>query len=172
MASMIEDQLILTANPMRVGGASTCAVHVSPSPLDIRGKIDALEAAMFEQPQVEIEATHTFADGLYAREIEIKAGTLLTGKIHKFEHINIVSKGSISVLTENGAKRIEAPCAFVSPPGTKRVGYAHEDTVWTTVHALPNNVRDPERAEDFLVTMCYDDVLDSVAAAALVESAK
>jgi len=101
----------------------------------LREKIDALEGLMLREPQVEIEPVHYFAHGLYAREITIKAGTLLTGKIHRTEHLNIVSKGRIIVWTEDGMREVAAPFTMVSRPGTKRVGYALEDTVWTTVHA-------------------------------------
>jgi hypothetical protein len=31
-------------------------------------------------------------------------------------------------------KRIKPPFVVVSPPGTKRVAYAHEDSRWLTVH--------------------------------------
>lgn len=143
-----------------------------PDPLAIRGRIASLEAAMFQEPQVAIETSHVFADGLYAREIVIPAGTLLTGKIHGFEHINIVSKGSISVVTEHGARRISAPCTFVAQPGTKRLGYAHEDTVWTTIHALPNDVRDPDEAEALLILPAHPDApaLEQADAAALLEA--
>jgi hypothetical protein len=101
----------------------------------MRSSICQLEEAMLQHPQVEIKTTHYFAAGLYAREIFIPKGTLLTGKIHKTEHLNIISKGKISVATEDGNKIIEAPCTIISRPGTKRAGYALEDTVWTTIHA-------------------------------------
>jgi hypothetical protein len=101
----------------------------------LREKIDALEALMLREPQVEIEPVHHFAHGLYAREITIKAGTLLTGKIHRTEHLNIISKGRIVVLTEDGMREVAAPFTMISRPGTKRVGFALEDTVWTTIHA-------------------------------------
>jgi hypothetical protein len=101
----------------------------------LRDKIDALETLMLREPQVEIEPVHHFANGLYAREITIKAGTLLTGKIHRTEHLSIVSKGRIIVWTEDGMREVAAPFTMVSRPGTKRVGYALEDTVWTTIHA-------------------------------------
>ena len=100
----------------------------------IRERILYLEGEMRKCPQVEIPPKHYFAKGLYAREITIPKGTLLTGKIHKTEHLNIISKGDISVLTEDGPKRVQAPFTMVSRPGTKRVGYAHEETVWTTIH--------------------------------------
>jgi len=45
-----------------------------------------------------------------------------------------MSCGDLSVLTEEGIQRVQAPFTIVSPAGTKRIAYAHEDTVWTTIH--------------------------------------
>ena len=78
---------------------------------------------------------HHFAEGLYGRELFIKAGTVLTGKMHAHGQINILAQGSIEVWTEGGMKRLDAPCVIASPPGTKRVGYAYTDVVWVTVSA-------------------------------------
>jgi hypothetical protein len=112
--------------------------------------IDALETAMRQREQVEIAPTHHFADGIYAREITIPAGTLLTGKIHRTRHLNIVSQGDITVWSPGEpARRIQAPFAFVAEPGTRRVGFAHEDTVWTTIHATSET--DLEKLEAQLI---------------------
>lgn len=97
-------------------------------------KILRLEREMRALPQVTIEPVHHFSNGVYAREITIKKGTLLTGKMHATAHLNIISKGDISVLTDEGVRRIKAPATIFSKAGIKRVGYAHEDTVWTTIH--------------------------------------
>ena len=96
---------------------------------ELEREIAALPGAVFE-----LETVHHFAPGLYARELRIPAGTVLTGKIHKTTHINVVSAGEITVWTEEGMKRVRAPYTFVSQPGTKRAGLAHTDTVWTTFH--------------------------------------
>lgn len=118
---------------------------------NLRDKIEQLEQAMFQMPehQIEIEPKHYFAKGVYAREILIPKGTTLTGKIHRTEHLNIISKGDISVLTEHGMRRIQAPYTMVSLPGTKRVGYAHEDTVWTTIHGTEE--KDLDKLEEELI---------------------
>lgn len=115
-------------------------------------QIRRLEAAMLEHPQIDIETRHYFADGLYAREITIPAGAIVTGKVHAAEHLNILSEGEITVWTEDGMKRLRAPCCLVSRPGTKRVGYAHERTVWTTIHANPSNAQDLDALEAVLIT--------------------
>jgi hypothetical protein len=87
-----------------------------------------------QQPQLDLKVIHYFSYGVYARELHIPKDTLLTGEIHKLENLNILSKGDISVLTEEGVKRVQAPFTIVSPPGTKRIAYAHDDCVWTTIH--------------------------------------
>ena len=126
------------------------------APVSDREKVLQMEALMRESPeQIQIEPVHYFAEGLYAREITIPKGTLLTGKIHLFEHINIISKGDISVLTESGVNRIKAPAILISRPGIKRIGYAHEETVWTTIHACDE--KDAESAEKMLVVDTFEE---------------
>lgn len=118
-------------------------------PLEIRRIIYAVEAKLMELPQVQsvFEPVHRRADGLYAREIFIPKGTMLTGKIHKRQHMNMIVKGDITVLTEDGVKRIQAPAIIVSEPGTKRLGWAHEDTVWITLHATAETEIDAIEAD-------------------------
>ena len=99
-------------------------------------RIDALEAGIAsELAPVEISHVDYFSKGVYAREITIPAGTVLTGKIHKYHNLNIMSKGDMSILMEDGTvKRVQAPYTVVSPAGTRRAAYAHTETVWTTIH--------------------------------------
>ena len=59
----------------------------------------------------------------------------------------------------NGLKRIVGPCTMVSTAGTKRALYAHEDTTWTTIHANPDEERDIEKLEDFIIAKTYDGLL-------------
>jgi hypothetical protein len=124
----------------------------------LRGQILALESAMLQMKsrQIEFDTRHHFAGGVYAREIRIPKGATLVGKIHKFEHINIISQGDISVVTDEGIKRIKAPATIVSPPGVKRVGYAHEDTIWTTIHATQET--NPDIIEQQVIAPTFADV--------------
>lgn len=109
------------------------AAHVTPCGDSVIGR---LERAMLDLPQVELPPTHTFSDGIYSRHITIPAGVLLTGKVHRRRHLVIVAKGDISVYDEqHGVRRLAAPAVFESMPGARRMGYAHEETVFITVHA-------------------------------------
>lgn len=100
-----------------------------------RDKILILEDAMRRMPQVEIPPVHYFAKGLYAREILVPKGTLITGMLHATETIGVMSKGSMVIVNEDGSRVIvNAPYTHVGKVGWKRVGYALEDVVWTTIH--------------------------------------
>lgn len=97
-------------------------------------QIDRLERELLALPQAEVPTEHTFGPGFYARTITLEAGTVLTGKVHSTEHIFIVSKGDITLVSEEGRRRVQAPFQMVSKPGTKRAGYAHTEVVCTNVH--------------------------------------
>lgn len=99
-----------------------------------REQILTLETRMREFEQIDCPLTHTFAPGSYARTIVLPKGALVVGKIHKHAHLNIVSKGRVTVVTEFGRMDIEGPHVFTSYPGTKRALYVHEECVWTTIH--------------------------------------
>ena len=97
--------------------------------------IRRLERAMSKSGRcVDLPVKHYFTAGLYARELTIPAGTTLTGRTHRFENLNVLSQGEISVLVDGRIQRLRAPVTLISPPGTKRVGFAHSDCIWTTLH--------------------------------------
>lgn len=112
-------------------------------------KISELESEMVKYEQLDIPVKHYFSQGVYAREITIPKDTILTGKIHKYSQLNILSKGEITVVTEHGPIRVKAPFTIVSPPGTKRAAYAHEECVWTTIHGTDET--DLEKIEEHFI---------------------
>ena len=98
---------------------------------------------------------HTFAGGCYIREIFNPAGLILVTKIHKKEHPFFLMKGKMSILTEDGVKTIQAPHNGVTPPGTKRVIFTHEDCVFITVHAT--ELTDIKEIEEEIIAKDFDD---------------
>ena len=89
---------------------------------------------------IDVPVKHHFAPGVYMRQMDAKAGTLVVSKMHRTEHMNILLTGSLTVATENGIELLKAPVILKSMPGTKRIGYFHEDSTWITVH--PTNETD------------------------------
>jgi len=126
--------------------------------LSDREKVSIVEAEMLKHPQIEIPVKHYFSPGVYAREITIPAGTLLTGRIHKYAQLNILSGGRISVLTDDGMKDVEAPFTVVSPPGTKRIAFAHTECTWTTI--LATDEKDPDVIESEFTVLTEQEFLE------------
>lgn len=109
----------------------------------LRARILDLEAQMLAAGvHAECPVRNLFSPGEMRREMTIPAGVVLTGAVHRDRHLNIVSRGRIVVWTEEGMREIVAPYEFWSEPGTKRAGYALEETVWTTVHPNPDDETD------------------------------
>ena len=95
----------------------------------------------------------------YAREILLRKGSLVIGKIHRHQHLNIISKGKVTVFTEFGKKELEGPCTFVSEVGLKRAVYAHEDTIWTTIHLTAyTGEENLDKVEDEVIAPNYGDM--------------
>lgn len=126
--------------------------------LSTREKVFALEDMMKEQPQLELKVIHHFSYGVYARELHIPSGTLLTGEIHKLENLNILSQGEMSVLVGDEVKRISAPFTVVSPPGTKRIAFAHTNCIWTTIHGTFE--KDIDKIKEFFIAANELDYLE------------
>jgi hypothetical protein len=109
------------------------------APIERREKILQLQDKMFSFDDHltadDFVTRHHFAPGQYAREIEVPAGEVVVGKIHKHAHVNVISKGRVLVFTEGeGVRELRAPFTFISSPGTKRVVYTLWPTIWTTIH--------------------------------------
>ena len=95
---------------------------------------------------------HHFGEGTYAREIFMPKGVLLVSKIHKEKNPYFILKGDVSVMNEKGeVSRLTAPHSGMTTPGTQRILFMHEDTVWVTCHSNPDNKQDLKAIEDRLI---------------------
>lgn len=124
-----------------------------------RKGIFALERLMLTQEQIPIPVNHRFSGDMYSREIMIPKGTLLTGRIHKFDHFDIMLSGDITVSTDDGGtKRLTGLNIMEGKAGKKRAGIAHEDTHWITFHSAEE--RDPEEMLEFLTCGSFEELED------------
>lgn len=126
------------------------------APGSVRNQLYALQASMGGLPEADCPLQHVFAPGAYARTIFLPAGTVIVGKIHKHQHLNILSQGEVRVLTESGGvEALRGPLTMVSPAGTKRAVYALTDVVWTTIHLT--NETDLAKIEDETIAKTYEE---------------
>jgi hypothetical protein len=118
----------------------------------VNKRIDSLQAAMELLPEVECPLIHTFTPGLYTRSILMPPDTLIVSKIHKTRHPFIVSKGVAFVkVNGEGWQKIEAPFVGVTEPGTRRILYIKEATIWSTCHVLAKEGETVEEIEERII---------------------
>lgn len=120
----------------------------------VTGKVMALQGEMLKQPQVQVASTFAHGGGIAAKAVLLRAGTMAVGGMHRFENMNLVTKGDISVATDAGVVRYtvtDAPILVISPPGTKRAVYAHADTYWVSLHPTDKSTVEEVEAE-FIVS--------------------
>lgn len=93
-----------------------------------------LESIEGGHPAPDISTAHYFVGEVYGRSVTIPAETFLVGLPHKADHLN-VCVGDITVWTERGRERFTGAHVVKGRAGQMRVGFAHADTTWLSVHA-------------------------------------
>mgnify|MGYP003633665229 FL=1 len=103
----------------------------------------------------EFELKHTFADGIYIRQMEMKKDSVVVGAIHNHLHVWFLLTGHITVTTESSTEDYISPCYVVSTPGVKRVIYANEESIFVNVHKNPTNTQNLDELEAEIVSINY-----------------
>lgn len=114
-------------------------------------KIERFEREALKCEQVPIRVLHHFAGGIYERECFVPAGTVITGKVHKTEHLAKLTSGRMRLLSGRGGDIVEGPKSFKGFPGDKKMAYTETDCVFSTFHIVGDE-RCLEVLEDMLVT--------------------
>jgi hypothetical protein len=125
-----------------------------------RKQVIEFEKLMQRGEKIDVAIKDYFVDGLYAREAFIPKGVILTGMIHKYENLNIMSKGVMDVLVDGQMQRVWAPFTTISPPGIKRIARAIEDTVWTTI--LRTDLKSVDEIWKYFVTNDEEEYLEFI----------
>ena len=126
---------------------------------EINQCICAMEEYLKDFEQTELPLKHHFAHGTYTRELFMPADTYICGKIHRYSCINILAKGKVCVVTEEGRYDIEAPYVFVSGPGVKKALHVLQDSIWITVHPWSGN-EDLKEIEEALIVPSYKQLIE------------
>ena len=100
---------------------------------------------------------HTFADGIYIRQMDMQADSMVVGAIHNHLHVWFLLTGHLMVITEDTTEEFIAPCYVLATPGSKRVIYAMEDSIFVNIHKNPYNIKDIKKLEDDLVSLTFED---------------
>ena len=109
-------------------------------------KLEDLEKECLKIDQVECPVIHHFGDNLYIREVRIPKGTFAIGHKQKQSQMNVMIKGIIAVLNDDGTiTKVHAPKIYIGNPGRK-CGFILEDMIWLNVYST--NETDVEKLEE------------------------
>ena len=103
------------------------------------------------------EYKHSFADGIYIRQMGMNKDSVVVGAIHNHLHVWFLLTGHLTVATENAIEEFIAPCYVVAKPGSKRVIYAIEDSIFVNIHKNPNNIKDIDKLEKEIVSFTFEE---------------
>lgn len=134
-------------------------IQIEISKDDLKSAVHRAEEILKTQHECvldQVPITHHFSKDVYAREMKLKKGMYLVGKIHKFQNLNILSEGEVSIISIDGAMKIKAPHTFVASAGAKRLFYAHEDSTWTVIHGTSET--NVDEIEKIFITDDYNDI--------------
>ncbi len=116
--------------------------RMTPEAID---QVAAVEERTGRMPQVEIPTDHLIHAGLYARTIDIPAGTLLTGARITRPTV-LVSNGDCTIWTGDREIRLQGQQVVAASAGRKQLILAHADTRLTMLFA--SQAETVEQAED------------------------
>lgn len=100
-------------------------------------ELTKIEETLKQLPTAYTPSNHIFTQGLYTRETFLPQGTSAIGKRHRHSTLNILTKGTMTVALDddiNHSVTLEAPCAFESKAGAKKLVHCHTDCIILNVH--------------------------------------
>jgi len=119
------------------------------SNLSFEEKVEKVGTEMLSMEQVDCPVVHRFGPGIYIREMQLAANSFIIGHVHKKEHLNVLLKGSCTLLKGDGTVvECVAPMIFTAPAGRK-VAKVHEDMVWLNIYSTEE--RDVEKLEEMFL---------------------
>ena len=89
--------------------------------------------------------------------MRMKKGQLGFSAIHKHSYGFFLLSGILASSKEDGVEEFIGPCYIISPQGAKRIVYAIEDCVITTVHANPTNTEDLDELAKINVVFTWEE---------------
>ena len=130
----LQDLLVYNADGVNIEGDGKSIVHSDNFPLK-----------------------HMFADGIYIRQMDMQADSVIVGAIHNHLHAWFLLTGHLAVVTEDTTEEFVSPCYVLATPGSKRVIYALEDSIFVNIHKNPDNIKDIKKLEEEIVSLTFED---------------
>ena len=117
--------------------------------------VAAHEDAMGTEEIEDMYLEHFFAPGMYGRRMFIPAGLILIGKIHRHSHLNVMTFGSLEIVSTFGSDIKVGPDMWQSEAGIQRNVLGLTDAQIITLHANPTDTQDLAELEAMIIAPDY-----------------
>lgn len=140
MAKHIGDVLTPELAVVMVKELMAMSSDIKADDLCMAHKVERLEDALMALPQPELKISHAWAPGLWARSIELPAGTVIVGAVHRTDNLVQLSMGSLQCIAEDGTVVTRhAGDVWLCRKGMKNTVVALEDCKWTNFMHNPSD---------------------------------
>lgn len=140
---------------------STIKKNLEILPEEWRGKsLDEIENDLLKRPQLEdsdYSLKEYYSGGMYCRQITIPAGALITGRVYKFDHVEIMLSGDITIISDDGSETFYTGNNVIeAKAGKRQAGFSHSETTWLTINSVPEEIL-PENRLDYTSVLTYEE---------------
>jgi mannose-6-phosphate isomerase-like protein (cupin superfamily) len=126
------------------------AIPNTPTFEDIRLLEEQMMCLPGARPGCEWPVRNFYAHKMCARELFMPKGSVLVGKMHRYEHFYVLMSGEITAWTTEGMVDMKGPKFLITPSGTKRVIAAHTNAIMITFHGTEGKIEE-DVEEDIIV---------------------
>lgn len=104
----------------------------------------------------DLNITHHFGGGVYAKETAVPAGCILVQHKHEHDHLSVLASGTVELLVDGVRSEITGPACVTIRAGKHHGIRALTNVVWYCIHAT--DCTDPEQVDEVLVVPSGEDM--------------
>lgn len=97
----------------------------------------------------DLDLSHFFAGGVYAKETRIPAGMVLVQHQHRHDHLSLLASGSVELEIDGERSTHTAPTCLKIEAGKHHGVKALTDSVWYCIHAT--DCTDEDAVDEMLI---------------------
>jgi quercetin dioxygenase-like cupin family protein len=104
---------------------------------------------MDDNIEIDLNISHHFSDGVYARKMLLPAGHFAVTHAHEYDHLSILAAGVVELEADGVVQMLRAPACVTILANTHHQITALEDAVWFCIHATDET--DVDKLDEVLI---------------------
>ena len=99
--------------------------------------------------EINLDISHYFSDGVYARKMLLLAGHYAVTHAHEYDHLSILAAGRVTLEVDGDNRELIAPTCVTILANKHHQIVALEDAVWFCIHATDET--DVDKLDEVLI---------------------